>query len=108
MTVIIRQVCATAEEVFNTLDEVEKKKKKKKKKKRGGGGGGGGTCCRHEGPCSRYVCTVTAAGELLKTSTGPSTTYRSQVQAVSTWKPYAIGNYCIDPGQRMCMESNLQ
>lgn len=27
MTVIIRQVCATAEEVFNTLDEVEKKKK---------------------------------------------------------------------------------
>lgn len=31
MTVIIRQVCATAEEVFNTLDEVEKKK-------RGGGG----------------------------------------------------------------------
>lgn len=26
MTVIIRQVCATAEEVFNTLDEVEKKK----------------------------------------------------------------------------------
>lgn len=50
---------------------------------------------------------MTAAGELLKMSTGPSTTYRSQVQAVSTWKPYAIGNYCIDPGQRMCMESNL-
>lgn len=98
MTVIIRQVCATAEEVFNTLDEVEKKKK---------GAGGGGTCCRHEGPCSRYVCTVTAAGEPLKMSTGPSTTYRSQVQAVSTWKPYAICNYCIDPGQRMCMESNL-
>jgi len=39
MTVIIRQVCATAEEVFNTLDEVEKKKKKKKKKRGGGGGG---------------------------------------------------------------------